>query len=111
MKEIKFKKILLKLLKTRKMKNLKLHEIIEKSEGLEEINYTHIYSKKNQLKAYYQEPVYFIATFVTNAVQEGIVVPGQHVVEAIHEIANLHADNYEQCEELIELYSFQTSLL
>jgi len=93
------------------MKNLKLHEIIEKSEGLEEINYTHIYSKKNQLKAYYQEPVYFIATFVTNAVQCGIIALEQHVVEVIYEIANLHSDNSEQCEELIELYRSQTILL
>ena len=93
------------------MKNLKLHEIIEKSEALEEINWIHIYRKTNQLKAYYQEPVYFIATFVTNAVQAGIIAPERHVGEAIHEIAEKQSDNHEHCQELIELYSFQTSLL
>ena len=93
------------------MKNLKLQEIIEMSENFEEINWINICHKKKQLKAYYQEPVYFIATFVTNAVQCGIIALEQHVVEVIYEIANLHSDNSEQCEELIELYSFQTSLL
>jgi len=93
------------------MKNLKLHEIIQKSEALEEINWINICHKKKQLKAYYQEPVYFIATFVTNAVQCGIIASEQHLSEIIHEVASLHSDNNEDYEELIELYSFQTYLL
>lgn len=93
------------------MKNLKLHEIIEKSENLEEINWIHIYPKKNQLKAYYQEPVYFIATFVTNAIQGGIVVPESCVVEAIHEIVEKKSDTSEEYEELQELFSYQTHLI
>lgn len=93
------------------MKYLKLQEIIEMSEDLKEINYINIYHKKKQLKAYFDQPVYFIATFVSNAVQCGIIATEQHVGEAIHEIASLHSDNYEDCQILVELYGFQTYLL
>lgn len=93
------------------MKNLKLHEIIERSESLEAINWTHIYPKVKQLKAYYGTEVFFLATFVTNAIQSGIVVPINHINEAIDEIALLHSDDTEEFEHLKELYSYQTVLL
>lgn len=93
------------------METLKLHQIIEMSECLEEINYINIYHKKKQLKAYFGQPVYFIATFVSNAVQCGLIASEQHLSEIIHEVASLHSDSNEVYEELIELYSFRTYLL
>ena len=90
---------------------MKLIEIIEKSEALEEINWIHIYPKTKQLKAYYQEPVYFIATFVTNAIQGGIIAPERHVGEAIYAIAKKQSDDAEECMYLEELFSFQTHLI
>lgn len=98
------------------MKNLKLHEIIEKSEALEEISYTHVAPKVKQLQTYYGTEVFFLATFVTNAIQCGIVVPIDYINEAIDEISRLHSASYtkdsiKNYEELKELYSYQSFLL
>ncbi|MHC4376020.1 MAG: hypothetical protein ACYS26_05415 [Planctomycetota bacterium] len=93
------------------MKNLKLHEIIEKSESLEQISFEYVAPKVKQLKTYYGVEVCFLVTFVSNAIQAGIVVPINHINEAIDEIALLHSDNIEEFEYLKELYSYQTVLL
>ena len=93
------------------MKSLKLHEIIERSESLEEISYTHVAPKVKQLRTYYGTGVCFLATFVSNAIQGGIVVPMDCINETIDEIALLHSENNEEFEYLKELYSYQTVLL
>ena len=98
------------------MKNLKLHEIIEKSESLEEINLEHVVPKVKQLKTYYGTEIFFLATFVANAIQYGIVVPIDYINEAIDEMALLHSTSdteygIKNYQELRELYSYQSVLL
>jgi hypothetical protein len=93
------------------MRNLKLHEIIERSESLVEISYKDVAPKVKQLKTYYGTKVFFLATFVSNAIQGGIVVPIDYINEAIDEIALLHSEDNEEFEYLKELYSHQTVLL